>query len=510
MNTLATLWRESARSLHRARTAAARAIGASVALRRFLAGSRKQTGRVAVAIGPDAVYAVRAGRRCTARGQVWSRALEPPLPETAEGGQHPGEAGHHAANEVGWPSLARALGELRAELGLEGGRLDIALLPPLAEARRLELPRAAAAQVRRLLAREAERLFIGARGPQLTGALPVARGGSPTPMLAAAAATPVVQAVFSAAEAAGWHVDTIVPAHGAWLAGLASLGCVRERELALVAACDDGLHILRLRDGALVALRRLPAWSLGAPAFGAALRERLDPPAEHGVSASAFRVAILGPPVLRERVLAVLAESGAQALPLPFDDASAFAAAFAGVARGPCLTTDARRAAARSRSRRLLLRWLTLAAGVAATAAGTELWGIHRDLSAVRQERRRIAAAVSAALERREALEQAFAQAAAVANLASAGRRWSEELVALAEMLPGDAYLRGFVAEGDSITLYVVARDGAAVMKALAAPAAVVDARLVAPIRQMESPGGSTAEEVALRLVLVSNPVAVP
>lgn len=509
MNALAILWRQGARSLHHARTAAARAIGASAVLRRFAVRSRRQTARLGIAIGPGAVYAVRAGRRCTGGGRVWSRALDPP-PEALGAGQRPGGDGGHATGEAGWPSLARALGELRAELGLQGGRLDVALLSPLAEARRLELPRASAAHVRRLLAREAERLFLGARGPQVTGALPVARRGSPAPMLAAVAATPVVEAVLAAADAAGWRVDTIVPAHAAWLGGLACLGCLRLRELALVAACDDGLHIVRLRDGALVALRRLPAWSLGAPAFAAALRERLDPPAEHGVPASAFRVAILGPPMLRDRVLGVLAESGARPLPLPFEEASAFAAAFAGAARGPSLTTEAWRAAARSRSRRVLLRRLTLAAGIVIVAAGTELWGIHRDLSAVREDRRRIAAAVSGALERREALEQAFAQVSAVGDLAGAGRRWSEELVALGQMLPGGAYLRGFAAEGDSITLYVVAGDGAAVFQALAAPAAVVDARLVAPIRRVERPGGSAAEEVALRLLLVSNRVEVP
>src|SRR6185437_11730875 len=69
----------------------------------------------------------------------------------------------------GWPALTSALQELARVLDVSGGRLEVALMPPFTEIRRLELPPLADAELRTLLARNAAKFFVGARAPQIVG-----------------------------------------------------------------------------------------------------------------------------------------------------------------------------------------------------------------------------------------------------------------------------------------------------------------------------------------------------
>lgn len=457
----------------------------------------KRTGRVGVALGFDRIYAVRLSWSGKISGPVWSRALEP-----------------FVAGETHWPSLAAALVELRGALGVDEARIDVALLPPLVEARRLELPRVSTSQLRRLLARDAERLFLGVCEPQVVGAMALARRGSPAPMLAAVASAALADAVCAAADVAGWRLDGIVPAHAAWPAALTRLlpRRMRSGDLGLIVACDDGFHILRIQGGVLSALRRAPTWLAESSELGAALRERLGTAGKDDMEARTLHVAVIGSPPLCGRFLEAVQEIGAKPVQLPVENASAeaLAAAFAGAARGPLLAPDAWHANAGRRSRQFIIRRLAAAAMVCVGAIAVELWGVERELETVRAERRRLGPAVARALERREALEQAALEIETLHQLVAAQRRWSEELVALAEALPGDAYLRAITAEADSVTVHVVAPDGASVFKALATPAAVADARLLAPIRRVERQGGPPVQEVALRLRLASSQVGGP
>ena len=64
---------------------------------------------------------------------------------------------------TGWPALTSALNELSRSLGVTGGRLEVALMPPLTEIRRLELPPMGESELRMLLSRNAARYFVGAR-----------------------------------------------------------------------------------------------------------------------------------------------------------------------------------------------------------------------------------------------------------------------------------------------------------------------------------------------------------
>ena len=147
---------------------------------------------------------------------------------------------HHETADVS--DLGRAILELKEQAGLAQARASVALLPPLVDVRRVSLPpRLRDAERRRVLARDAARYFLGARGPQV-----LATGGN----LAAAAPAALVEALEAAVAAAGWTLGVVVPAHVAWAAGTASDGWV-------IAPLPDATELLRGEGGRLVERRRL-------------------------------------------------------------------------------------------------------------------------------------------------------------------------------------------------------------------------------------------------------------
>jgi hypothetical protein len=114
-------------------------------------GSRKKI-RTGVAISAGEICAADIRLRGSSEPS-WRAALEPPPSDAA-----------------GWPSLASALAELARTLGVTEGTLAISLMPPLTEVRRLELPPLTDDELQRLLARNASRYFVNARGTQIVGA----------------------------------------------------------------------------------------------------------------------------------------------------------------------------------------------------------------------------------------------------------------------------------------------------------------------------------------------------
>lgn len=110
-----------------------------------------------------------------------------------------------------WPALVAALTELRKALPERYSRLEVALLPPLARVRRVELPKLRAAELRLVLSRNAARYFPSVREPHTAAGIALTRS-SPTPYLMAAATTRLVEAIARAAQQSGWELATIVPA----------------------------------------------------------------------------------------------------------------------------------------------------------------------------------------------------------------------------------------------------------------------------------------------------------
>ncbi|HYD52898.1 MAG TPA: hypothetical protein VEA99_09735, partial [Gemmatimonadaceae bacterium] len=91
--------------------------------------------------------------------------------------------------------------------------LVVALAPPLAQTRQVELPPMRADEAREVLARDAARYFVGVGGEQAIALSVAGRVGAPP--VAVAARDVLLGAVHAAARAAGWSAVDVVPAHAA-------------------------------------------------------------------------------------------------------------------------------------------------------------------------------------------------------------------------------------------------------------------------------------------------------
>ncbi len=397
--------------------------------------------------------AVAADRIATA---TWSRPLTP-----------------RALGAGEWDDLRTALVELRESLALRAPRAAIALLPPLAQARLLELPPLRPAEYRRILSRDAARYFPTGDVAQVAAGEPLAARGprrsldSPPRVLAAAAASDLIEALVRTVDAAGWQLGSIVPAEVAWLQRL------RGEVAALVVPAGTLVAVLRVDGGVPVALRRV--------------RRPLHE----------------APRVVRE-VIAELECDGAAVQVL--DDALSAAAAGAVSAPGPQLLPDRVVVERRRGVNRRMIQLSAAALALLLAAAGLDLWGARRELAAVASRRAAIREEVAAALARQDTLESLVARHAALERAGGAAVRWSEVLADFSDYLPRDAHLIAFRGRADSVGLEGIARRAAGVFEALRRAPRVAGVRADAPIRQEASQsGGPPVERFAVAARLASD-----
>jgi len=381
-------------------------------------------GAVGIALAPDRIATVS-----------WSRPLAPRVPGAAE-----------------WDDLRLALVELKEKLGLRRPRAFVALLPPLAQARVVELPRLGASEYARVLSRDAARYFVTGRVPQVAAGEPLESRGSPVRVLAATAPRDLSDAVVSALEASGWRVESIVPAEAAWLAAAgAGAGRGRRDRVGIVVAAGDAIEVLHVEAGRLASLRRLPVSACSADDVTAALTD-------------------LGVTVQR------------------LSDPTTSAAVGAWDAIGPQLLPERSLVERRYRAIRLAVRRSAVALALLVAAAGLDWWGARRELAAVAARRAGIGAEVAAALARQDTLDDLLALHAGLERADREAIRWSEVLADFSDYLPRDAYLAAFRGRGDSVGLEGVAQRAAGVFTALQRAPRVAGVRADAPIRQEASP----------------------
>ena len=212
--------------------------------------------RTGIAISMTEVCAADV-RLSNSSGSAWRAPLEPP-----------------DSNGGGWPSLAKALRDLADELGTSGGRLVVALMPPLTEVRRLQLPPLKREQVLQVLSRNAGRYFVTAREPQVVGtsfARRPSRSG-PSPVLGAAASARLVNAIIAAAREAGWTVEGVVPAEVGWSSAATSIWPSFSKGSAHVLVHHaDRTDLLTLDGGELASVRRFRAGAIDTDLITGAL-----------------------------------------------------------------------------------------------------------------------------------------------------------------------------------------------------------------------------------------------
>jgi len=159
--------------------------------------------RLGLAIGANRVVAVRVGR--AGRG---TPALEASL------------ASGPARNGT-WPELEAALRWLLEELGLPGARADVALLPPLSQAKCVSVPPVSPAQLDPLLRRNLRRYFVAPFPSPLGRACPTqVRSGKVQRAMAVCADTATISTLCQCAEEAGVRVTSMTAAPVALVEGV--------------------------------------------------------------------------------------------------------------------------------------------------------------------------------------------------------------------------------------------------------------------------------------------------
>jgi hypothetical protein len=424
--------------------------------------------RIGIAVGEDAATAV-------VRGRGIDRTVRVPL-------VLPTHLEHIDA------IVATAFGELATRLAEAIGRpatpahVHLALLPPLCDARLIELPPLRQAEAEAVIRRDAARHFVGGAVPSrvVSVLMPRTRGGAPRDgsagehvatrpaVLACAAPTTLVDAVRSAAVAAGWSLKSIVPAHAAWLAA-PPLPTATEDQAStsgarvIVAMIGDTAHVMRLEGASPTALRRVPNNSVGevVASLGAVRAERLDAQQAAAEHAHAAKLELVPATLIAER-----------------------------------------RRRDRARARRLAAVSVVLLAGI----AGVELWGAQRELDSVRARRAEIRDEVAPLLVARDSLNELEQRVRDIQALSERAPQWTRALFDLALLLPPDAYLTGLDASGDTIDIEAAGARAASAIQALRDAESLRDLRLQGIVERELEEGTTAVERFKLRARLSESP----
>ena len=428
--------------------------------------SRRGRGpRVGIALSATTLCAAIGGRG-DARPRAWRASIAPLNGEGA-----------------GWTALTDALRTLAAEEGTTEGRLCIALLPPLAEARGIDLPPVGEREAQQLLVRGAGRYFTSARGPQVVGAMhtstPSKEGGA-RPVVAAAAPTRLLLAIHEAVRNAGWTVESIVPAEAAWAAAGAAWSRRKGTRMLLVAH-GDRTDMLRVEGDALAGIRRFRPGSADAARIAEAAAQ------------DSARVSVVGEPAARKELSQALAGRGVtvDAPPDPgsevVEEPDFLAAVFATEGTAPRLVTDVERARHAEWIRQLTRRLAAAVVALLVLAGAAEFLGVKRELARVQAQRDALRPQLATTLVGRTTVETAYQQLAVLADAERTAPHWSTVIAGITERLPLEAYLTGFRGNGDSVAVDGLAARAARVFEALDRVGSLSDVRATAPVR-LETP----------------------
>ena len=400
---------------------------------------------------------------------------------------------------TGWPALTSALNELSRTLGVNGGRLEVALMPPLTEIRRLELPPMGDHELRMLLSRNASRYFVGARTAQLVGTsmAPQRQSGPQGSVMAAAVPARLVAALHAAAREAGWTVDAVSPAEGAWCAAAGALWPALSKQSSHLLVCgEDRTELLQLEQGRLAGVRRFRAGAADA----ALVAEAIGPAGASSKSLALARVTAVGANAQRKELARALSSEGLSVTSPPqewaerADHADLIAAEFAGPGAAPLLRSEATLASRKADARRIITRMAAASVVLLLLAAVFTLWGAKRQLRAIQADRAAIKPLISATLVGRTSVETGLRQLAALAAVQRTAPRWSTILSTISTHLDEHSYITTLRARDDSVVVDGIAVSAARAFDSMYKMPGLANVRAAAPVRR-ESPQGGPAQE---------------
>jgi len=347
--------------------------------------------------------------------------------------------------------LVEVLSAVRDSLGDGRHRLFVALGSPWSSPREISLPPMRHAEARAVLERDVVLHFPRPFSEPVVTVRSIARR-SPSAFLAADVDTAVLDALGKAAAIVGWELERVAPAVGAWARALGTA----TRHVFIV---DREATVLDARRSIVERLRRCRA---------------VDLPAETVSSAHAA--------------------AGR-------NDALELAARYAPSDCDVEFVPPAVRAQRRAVARRAVRTMTTVAAGLLALAAALAWWGpVHED-GVLTTERAALRASVERAMTQRDSIIRVEDQLATVARAERAAPKWSSRLLAIAAVLPDDAYLTAVRGVGDSVQVEGRAKNAAKVFEALRAARSIEAVRATAPIRLDAGPADTLESfSIAVRL----------
>jgi hypothetical protein len=403
-------------------------------------------------------------------------------------------------------ALNQAFAQLRTELGTSAdssarASADIAVLPPLADARLIALPPLRSAEAHAVLRRDSGRYFVGVQSPHIVavhsnGPTPRARAGGP--ILAAAANAPFIDAIGAAASAAGWQVNSIVPAHAAWTMAAGASGAASAAH-AFVAVTGDTAHIVRLSGRRAAGVRRVPLAALDDIVSAA-----MNP--DGAQERATARVAIHAAEMVRDDLARAFSARGWSVVPAR-GDAASVAAQFARNA-GVRFVSVAFAAGRHTVEKRVALRLLLAAAVLVVFAGAVEMWGAQREWNAIRARRAELRAEVGPLLAKRDSMDLLLRQTEEIETLAQSTPRWTPALFDLALLLPPESHLTGLYATGDTVVLEAQGAGAGTALQALRSASTLRDARLVGSVEREMDGGATSIERFRLSARLAPPPAA--
>lgn len=363
--------------------------------------------------------------------------------------------------------IRTAAAELRRRIGsTRRVSLAVAILPPLARMRRIELPRMSEADRRLAVTTNVGRYFFGVGDSPVCGTVAIRgkRGAAQGPVLVFSVSAGLIEQITIGLESEGLHVDRIVPAQAAW-----ACWALRQSKASRLRATTVGVYfageptMLELEHGALSRVRRL-------------------------------RATVNFPPTTPERRWQVIGGADAN------KSAPVVAAAAAGLTKRFEIVPDSVRRARLARERRIAALLVVYASIALVGAAVAFRWRLERQLSDIEARRSALQSRVSRAVTSRDSLQRILERLAAVAELERSAGRWSAVLSRIALTLPEDALLSSIRAEADSLALDGQSSDASRVVSALRRTPGVKTARVTAPIVRESSVDQPSMERWHLEL----------
>lgn len=320
--------------------------------------------------------------------------------------------------------LTSVLAELRAELERAGDvasgdrpLLTIALLAPLAQFRRIELPPLPDDEVESLLRRDAARYFPGGAHRRVVAASP--RGGGRGAVSAVAAPARMLQGLVEAADATGFRIEGIT---AGWNAMAADLG---DADARIAIARRGELQVLSVERGVPVELRRTP----------------VDPAASWMRLDAGEPVTLLGDGPELETVRSAFAAAGVDVVTPTGEVGAAIRAARGASNAALRLVPDRLREARADRKRRLGVRLLVIAALLVVAAVVIHHAGVRGELATVRDQRAAIAEEVAPLLAMRDSLTSLNEDVRAIREVSRRSYDWATAVSEIALLLPRESWI---------------------------------------------------------------------